>query len=138
MLLEDASMRDALRGVLDRAANEGHLVTEEVGLVDNLFERIDKEIVKKTKDLTRLEGEIHQLKLTKRIIIDMIKDSVAASERAQAREETFKRMKEGKAARETAVVEEEKPAKKSTTKKSTTKKEIKPKTARRRTKKEDK
>lgn len=128
MLLEDGALRDALRAILDRAANEGHLVTEEVGLVNNLFERIDKEITRKTKDLTRLEGEIHQLKLTKRIIIDMIKDSIAASERAVAREETYKRMKEGKAARETVVVEEEKPVEK--------KPETKPKTARRRKKKD--
>ena len=107
MLLEDAAMRDALRQVLDRAVNEGHLISEEVGIVNNLFERFDKEITRKTKELTRLEGELHQLKLTKRLVIDMIKDTVAASERAQAREETFQRMKEGKAAREAIFVEEE-------------------------------
>jgi len=110
MLLEDAAMRDALRKILDRAVNEGHLVSEEVGIVNTLFERFDKEIVKKTKDLTRLEGELHQLKLTKRLVIDMIKDTVAASERAQAREETFQRMKEGKAAREAIFIEEEEKA----------------------------
>ncbi len=107
MLLEDAAMRDALRKVLDRAVNEGHLISEEVGIVNNLFERFDKEITRKTKELTRLEGELHQLKLTKRLVIDMIKDTVSASERAQAREETFQRMKEGKASREAIFVEEE-------------------------------
>ncbi len=107
MLLEDAAMRDALRKILDRAVNEGHLISEEVGIVDNLFEKFDKEIARKTKELTRLEGEIHQLKLTKRLVIDMIKDTIKASERAQAREETFQRMKEGKAAREAIFVEEE-------------------------------
>ena len=107
MLLEDAAMRDALRKVLDRAVNEGHLISEEVGIVNNLFERFDKEITRKTKELTRLEGEIRQLKLTKRLVIDMIKDTIAASERATAREETFQRMKEGKAAREAIVIEEE-------------------------------
>ena len=128
MLLEDAAMRDALRKVLDRAVNEGHLISEEVGIVNNLFERFDKEITRKTKELTRLEGELHQLKLTKRLVIDMIKDTVAASERAQAREETFQRMKEGKAAREAIFVEEEvKPEKEKKSpakrKRSTTKKE---------------
>jgi ADP-ribose pyrophosphatase YjhB (NUDIX family) len=107
MLLEDAAMRDALRKILDRAVNEGHLISEEVGIVNNLFEKFDKEIARKTKELTRLEGEIHQLKLTKRLVIDMIKDTIKASERAQAREETFQRMKEGKAAREAIFVEEE-------------------------------
>jgi hypothetical protein len=107
MLLEDAAMRDALRKILDRAVNEGHLISEEVGIVDNLFEKFDKEIARKTKELTRLEGEIHQLKLTKRLVIDMIKDTIKASERATAREETFQRMKEGKAAREAIFVEEE-------------------------------
>ena len=128
MLLEDAAMRDALRKVLDRAVNEGHLISEEVGIVNNLFERFDKEITRKTKELTRLEGELHQLKLTKRLVIDMIKDTVSASERAQAREETFQRMKEGKAAREAIFVEEEvKPEKEKKSpakrKRSTTKKE---------------
>lgn len=107
MLLEDAAMRDALRKILDRAVNEGHLISEEVGIVNNLFEKFDKEIARKTKELTRLEGEIHQLKLTKRLVIDMIKDTIKASEWAQAREETFQRMKEGKAAREAIFVEEE-------------------------------
>ena len=107
MLLEDAAMRDALRKILDRAVNEGHLISEEVGIVNNLFERFDKEITRKTKELTRLEGELHQLKLTKRLVIDMIKDTVSASERAQAREETFQRMKEGKASGEAIFVEEE-------------------------------
>jgi hypothetical protein len=129
MLLEDAAMRDALRKVLDRAVNEGHLISEEVGIVNNLFERFDKEITRKTKDLTRLEGEIRQLKLTKRLVIDMIKDTIKASERATAREETFQRMKEGKAAREAIFIEDEEkpkeeekkaPAKR---KRSTTKKE---------------
>ena len=128
MLLEDAAMRDALRKVLDRAVNEGHLISEEVGIVNNLFERFDKEITRKTKELTRLEGELHQLKLTKRLVIDMIKDTVAASERAQAREETFQRMKEGKASREAIFVEEEEKPKE----------EEKPSAKRKRTKKEKK
>jgi len=128
MLLEDAAMRDALRNILDRAVNEGHLISEEVGIVNNLFEKFDKEIARKTKELTRLEGEIHQLKLTKRLVIDMIKDTIKASERATAREETFQRMKEGKAAREAIFVEEEeKPEeeKKSPAKRKRTKKEKK-------------
>lgn len=128
MLLEDAAMRDALRKVLDRAVNEGHLISEEVGIVNNLFERFDKEITRKTKELTRLEGEIRQLKLTKRLVIDMIKDTITASERATAREETFQRMKEGKAAREAIFVEEEEKPKE----------EEKPPAKRKRTKKEKK
>ena len=107
MLLEDAALRDALRQVLDRAVNEGHLVQEEIGLVQNLFERLDKEIERKLNEKLRLEGELKQLKLTKRLVVDMIKDTISASERAQAREETFSRMKEGKAAREAIVVEKE-------------------------------
>ncbi|MCK4977285.1 MAG: hypothetical protein KAS36_10185, partial [Anaerolineales bacterium] len=118
----------ALRKVLDRAVNEGHLISEEVGIVNNLFERFDKEITRKTKELTRLEGELHQLKLTKRLVIDMIKDTVSASERAQAREETFQRMKEGKASREAIFVEEEEKPKE----------EEKPSAKRKRTKKEKK
>ena len=118
MLLEDAALRDALRQVLDRAVNEGHLVQEEIGLVQNLFERLDKEIERKLNEKLRLEGELKQLKLTKRLVVDMIKDTISASERAQAREETFSRMKEGKAAREAIVIEkedEEKPEEKKPT-----------------------
>ena len=68
---------------------------------------MDKEIERKTIDKLRLEGEIQQLRLTKRLIVDLIKDSISAHERATAREETTARIRSGKAARETAVIEEQ-------------------------------
>ena len=107
MLLEDKNVRNALRQVLDSAAKEGYLSQDEVTFTDNLFKKIDVEITRKTKSFHQLEGEIQQLHLTKKLIIDMIKEAIAAKERAKAREETADRIRSGKAARETFVIEEQ-------------------------------
>ena len=125
--MEDAQIREALRNVLDKAHNEGYLVIEEVNLINKFLKKLDKEIDRKTTDKLRLEGEIQQLRLTKRLIIDMVKDSVAAAERAKAREETVDRIRSGKSARETVVIEEQ-----------IVEEEEKPKARRSHTKKEDK
>ena len=120
-MLEDKTLRDALRDILDKAVNKGYLIEQEIAWVDKLFKKIDLEIQRKTNDKLRLDGELNQLNLTKRLVIDIIKDTIAAAERAEVREETFKRMKEGKAARETIVVEKE-PQKDETKKKTTRRK----------------
>jgi len=125
MPLENKNLRDVLRKVLDNASKDGFLTPEEAGFTNTIFKKLDDEIVRKTKTLHQLEGEIQQLKLTKRLIIDMIKDSIAAKQRAKAREETMDRLRDGKAARETVVVEQEivkEETPKTTTKKTTTKK----------------
>ena len=107
MILDDKVLRNDLRNILHSAAEKGFLTEAEGRFTDQLFERIDSEIARKTKDLNRLEGSIHQLRLTKGLIINMIKESIAAAERAKAREETMDRIRSGKAARETLVIEEE-------------------------------
>jgi hypothetical protein len=128
MVLDEKVLRDTLRQVLDNASKAGYLTESEAGFTERLFKKLDGEIDRKTRDKNRLEGEIHQLKLTKGIIINMIKDTVAAAERAKAREETADRIRSGRAARETTVIEEqivdEKP-KKTARRKRTKKKEDK-------------
>ena len=114
--MDDTQLREALRTILDQAHNEGHLVIEEVNFVNKFVKKIDKEIERKTIDRLRLEGEIQQLRLTKRLIVDLIKDSVAATERAKVREETMTKLRSGESAREKAIIEkqivdEEKPEK---------------------------
>ena len=114
--MDDTQLREALRNILDQAHNEGHLVIEEVNFVNRFVKKIDKEIERKTIDRLRLEGEIQQLRLTKRLIVDLIKDSVAATERAKVREETMTKLRSGESAREKAIIEkqivdEEKPEK---------------------------
>jgi hypothetical protein len=104
--MDDTQLREALRNILDQAHNEGHLVIEEVNFVNRFVKKIDKEIERKTIDRLRLEGEIQQLRLTKRLIVDLIKDSVAATERAKVREETMTKLRSGENAREKAVIEE--------------------------------
>jgi len=122
--MDDKQLRDALRTILDQAHNEGHLVIEEVNFVNRFVKKIDKEIERKTIDKLRLEGELQQLRLTKRLIVDLIKDSVAATERAKVREETMAKLRSGESAREAAIVEkkivdkeESKPTKRKRTKK---------------------
>jgi len=114
--MDDTQLREALRTILDQAHNEGHLVIEEVNFVNKFVKKIDKEIERKTIDRLRLEGELQQLRLTKRLIVDLIKDSVAATERAKVREETMTKLRSGESAREKAIIEkqivdEEKPEK---------------------------
>lgn len=114
--MDDTQLREALRTILDQAHNEGHLVIEEVNFVNRFVKKIDKEIERKTIDRLRLEGELQQLRLTKRLIVDLIKDSVAATERAKVREETMTKLRSGESAREKAIIEkqivdEEKPEK---------------------------
>jgi len=126
-VLDDKVLRDTLRQVLDSASKAGYLTDAEAGFTNKLFKKIDSEIERKVTDKNRLEGQIHQLKLTKSLIINMVKDSVAAAERAKAREETAERIRSGKAAREVVVIEEQ-----------IVEEEEKPKARRTRTKKEDK
>jgi hypothetical protein len=124
MILDDKVLRNDLRNILQSAAEKGFLTEAEGRFTDQLFEKIDLEVARKTKDLNRLEGSIHQLRLTKGLIINMIKESIAAAERAKAREETMDRIRSGKAARETLVIETEPEEEetKTTKKKSTRKK----------------
>lgn len=105
--MDDIQLREALRNILDQAHNEGHLVIEEVNFVNKFVKKIDKEIERKTIDRLRLEGELQQLRLTKRLIVDLIKDSVAATERAKVREETMTKLRSGEGAREKAIIEEQ-------------------------------
>jgi len=104
--MDDKQLRDALRTILDQAHNEGHLVIEEVNFVNKFVKKIDKEVERKTIDRLRLEGELQQLRLTKRLIVDLIKDSVAATERAKVREENRAKLRSGESAREAAIIEE--------------------------------
>ena len=104
--MDDTQLRDALRTILDQAHNEGHLVIEEVNFVNKFVKKIDKEVERKTIDRLRLEGELQQLRLTKRLIVDLIKDSVAATERAKVREENRAKLRSGESAREAAIIEE--------------------------------
>jgi hypothetical protein len=135
--LDDKKIRDALRKVLDSAAEKGYLSVQEAAFTNMLFDRLDREVEQKTKEFIRLDGQIKQLRLTKQVVIDMIKDSIAARERAEAREETYNRLREGRAARETLVIEEEeKEEKKAPAKRKTTKKKTTAKTARRKKTKE--
>lgn len=106
-VLDDKVLRDTLRQVIDNASKAGYLGDAEAGFVKKLFKKLDSEIDRKITAKNRIEGEIHQLKLTKALVINLIKDSVSAAERAKARDETAARLRDGRAARETAIIEEQ-------------------------------
>ena len=88
-MLEDRSERNALRKVVNKAEEKKVLSKEEIGFVITLVERFRAEIDKKTKQLYMLQGEIAQLKLNERIIIQLIDNILGAAKRDEARQRTM-------------------------------------------------
>lgn len=88
-MLEDKSERTALRKVINKAEDEEIFSKEEIGFVITLVERFRSDIDKKTKQLYMLQGEIAQLKLNERIIIQLIDNILAAAKRDEDRQKTM-------------------------------------------------
>lgn len=100
--LENTIERNKLRQVIKRAEDKDVMSKEEVGFAVMLVERYAADIEKKTKQLYMMQGEISQLKLNERIIIQLIDNLIAAAERDEARQRTMLKIRG-----EEAVVEEE-------------------------------
>jgi archaellum biogenesis ATPase FlaH len=92
-----------LRQVIDKASDNEAISKAEAGFVTMLVERFRSDIDKKQKTLMMLQGEIAQLKNNEQIIINLLENIMAASERDKARQETMARLK---AAREDNPQEE--------------------------------
>lgn len=101
--LENTIERNKLRQVIKRAEDKDVMSKEEVGFAVMLVERYAADIEKKTKQLYMMQGEISQLKLNERIIIQLIDNLIAAAERDEARQRTMLKIR----GEEAAVEEEE-------------------------------
>ena len=87
-MLEDRNERNVLRQVIMNAEDEKAISKEEVGFIITLVERFRSEIEKKTKQLYCIQGEIAQLNLNERIIIQLVENILAAAKRNEARQKT--------------------------------------------------
>ena len=95
-ILDDTDARNELREVLFNAQDSGVLTEGESGFVLSLAKRFKADIDKKEKQVQRMVGEVNQLKINLDVIVDMIKNLMAAEERAKARIETAKKLREDK------------------------------------------
>lgn len=88
-MLEDRNARNTLRQVMTKAEASSIFSKEEVGFIVSLVERFRSDIEKKTKQLYVAQGEVAQLKLNERIIIQLVENMLAATERSIARQKTM-------------------------------------------------
>lgn len=98
MAVEERVDRNVLRSIVMKAEDEKVLTKEEAGFIITLVEKFRSEIERKTKQLYVLQGEIAQLKINEKLIIQLIENIIAANERAKARRKTMKKLKEAKEA----------------------------------------
>jgi len=94
MDLENRADRNKIRGAIQKARQDELLGQTEAGFIITLVERFRSDIEKKIKVLHQLQGEINQLRNNEKIIVDLIENIVAATERDKARQETFDRIRE--------------------------------------------
>lgn len=96
MVLEDRANRNLLRNVVMKAEGEKVLSKEEGGFVITLAKKFRLEVEKKTKQLYVLQGEIAQLKLNEKLIIQLVDNVISADKRAKDREKTMENLKSSK------------------------------------------
>ncbi len=78
-----------LRSIIDKAEDKSILSKSEIGFIIQLVEKFRADIEKKVRLSQIIQGEISQLKANEKIIIDLISNIIAASERDEARQETM-------------------------------------------------
>ena len=93
-MLESREERSKLRHIITSAEQKSVITKEEAGFIVVLVERFRTDIEKKIETLNVLRGEISQLKINEKIILDLINNMIAAAERDTARQETMDRLKE--------------------------------------------
>lgn len=97
-ILEDRQAKNDLRSVMDDAQERGILKPEEFGFVQSLIKRFKTDITKKEKLVQVTLGEINQLKTNLQVIVEMVNNLIAAEERAEARRETARKLREDRTA----------------------------------------
>jgi len=92
-MLEERKERNRLRHTIINAEQRNIITKQEVGFIVTLVERFRDDIEKKTAKLYELQGEISQLKVNEKIILDLVGNMISASERDIARQETMAKLK---------------------------------------------
>ena len=94
VVLQDRKERNKLRNAVVKAEDDKVITKEEAGFIIMLTDRFRADVEKKLKQLTMLQGEIAQLQLNEKIIVELIENMVKAAERDLARQETMRKIKE--------------------------------------------
>ena len=92
-MLDGRIDRNKLRKIIMDAEDNKVITKEEAGFIVSLAKKFRNDIEEKIKQLHVLQGEISQLKLNEKTIIDLIQNMVAAAERDLVRQETMKKLK---------------------------------------------
>ena len=92
-MLEERKERNKLRHTILDAEKRNIITQQEVGFIVTLVERFRNDIENKSRKLHSLQGEISQLRVNEKIILDLISNMISASERDIARQETMAKLK---------------------------------------------
>ena len=92
-MLEERKERNRLRHTILDAEQRNVISKQEVGFIVTLVERFRDDIEKKTSKLHSLQGEIAQLRVNEKIIMDLVSNMISAAERDVARQETMAKLK---------------------------------------------
>ena len=95
-LLEQRADMNKLRNIINNAQDKRVISKEEAGFIVLLANRFRDDIERKTRAMLALQGEISQLRANEQIIMDIVKNLVAAQERADAREKTVQEIRKAK------------------------------------------
>lgn len=87
------AISDELRAAFSNAEEKEVVSKEEIGFIVTLVERFRMDIERKTRQLHTLGGEIAQLKINEKIIIDTLNNLISAAEREKAREEAAAKLR---------------------------------------------
>ena len=85
-----------LRSIIDKADDKSILSKSEIGFIIQLVEKFRADIEKKVRLSQIIQGEISQLKVGEKIIIDLISNIIAAAEREESRQETMDAIRDSK------------------------------------------
>ena len=92
-MLEERKERNKLRHTILDAEKRNVISKEEVGFIVTLVERFRNDIENKSRKLHSLQGEISQLRINEKVIMDLVSNMVSAAERDVARQETMAKLK---------------------------------------------
>jgi hypothetical protein len=92
-MLEERKEKNKLRHIILDAEKRDVITKQEVGFIVTLVERFRNDIESKSRKLSSLQGEISQLRINEKIIMDLVGNMVSAAERDVARQETMAKLK---------------------------------------------
>lgn len=106
--MDNREEANRVRVIMDKAQETDLVTSDEMGFISVLVNRFRADIERKTQQLHTLSGEISQLRTNEKIIVDVVENIIAASERDKARQETLKNIKAEKTTKKTKKAKKDK------------------------------